>query len=307
MEDLRNTLNAFIAEEDKNLLMRNDAIGRTRLWITIAILAALGGAVVLAYVLFSRTERQVSALTRSRSELNTQRDALAQRVLERTAALEESQAHAQRERERVETLLKDTNHRIGNSLATVSSLLGLQMMRSNSVEVKNALEAARLRVHAIASSHRRLRLGDDLESTRADEFLHAVLDDLESTHEGTDPVKFEHEFADIWIRSRDATTLGIILGELVTNALKHAFPEGRGGTISVRLFRDEAGIATLEVSDDGLGPSDKANFDDGGLGSVIVRQLAQQFGGNPVYEKSPTGGLRVSVSLPKITTETTPA
>ncbi|WDR05000.1 CHASE3 domain-containing protein [Devosia rhodophyticola] len=303
MEDLRNTLNAFIAEEDKNLLMRNSAIAGTRLWITVAILAALVGAVALTYVLFNRTERQVSALTRSQNELNSQREALALRVLERTAELEESQAHAQRERERVETLLKDTNHRIGNSLATVSSLLGLQMMRSTSDEVKNALEAARLRVHAIASSHRRLRLGDDLETTRADEFLHAVLDDLESTHEGTDPVRFVQDFEDISISSRDATTLGIILGELVTNALKHAFPEGRKGTISVRLFRDEAKIATLEVSDDGMGPSEKTNLDDGGLGSVIVRQLTQQFGGKPAYEKNELGGLRVRVPLPKIAAE----
>src|SRR5690606_7440274 len=81
-------------------------------------------------------------------------------------------------RQRVEALLQDTNHRVGNSLATVSSLLALQVMRSRSDEVRDALEAARLRVHAIASAHRRLRLGDDLESASASEFLTAVIEDI---------------------------------------------------------------------------------------------------------------------------------
>lgn len=300
MGGLRATLNAFIAEEDQNLLDRNNAIAVSRLWLIIAILAALAGAVVLTYALFTRTQKQVSDLARSKFELNEQRDALAQRVRERTAELEESQAHAERERARVETLLQDTNHRIGNSLATVSSLLGLQMMRSKSDEVKQALEAARQRVHAIASSHRRLRLGDDMETTDAAEFLGAVLDDLQSTYEGTDTVQFTRDLDAISISSRDATTLGIVLGELVTNALKHAFPEGRSGVVDVRLFRNSEGMTTLEVTDDGQGPPDDVVLNEGGLGSMIVRQLAQQFGGQPIYARCERGGLRVTVPLPKI-------
>ena len=81
---------------------------------------------------------------------------------ERTLEAEEARRHAERERERVEALLQDTNHRIGNSLATVSSLLGLQLTRTKSDEVRKALEAAQSRVQAIASGHRRLRLGPDL-------------------------------------------------------------------------------------------------------------------------------------------------
>ena len=100
--------------------------------------------------------------------------------------------------------------------------------------------------------------------------------------------------------ARDATTLGILVAELVTNAVKHAFPAGRGGTITVTLKRDEAGVPTLKVLDDGVGLPGEQLPGDGGLGSVIVRQLATQFGGQPHYERRSGGGLSVSVSLPGI-------
>ncbi|MEO5806361.1 CHASE3 domain-containing protein [Devosia sp.] len=300
MSNLRTTLDEFVAQEDQRLLERNQSIAATRLMLVVAILVALASAVVLTYVLFNRTQRQVSAMARSQDALFGQRDALTQRVQERTAELEQSQAHALRERERVETLLMEANHRIGNSLATVSSLLGLQMMRTRSPEIKEALEAARQRVHAIASAHRRLRLGDDLETTDAAEFLSAVLDDLQGNYSNIEAVQFTRALEPISIYARDATTLGILVSELVTNSLKHAFPEGRSGTIAVRLFRDPVGVATLEVSDDGQGVSDEALLSEGGLGSVIVKQLAQQFGGKPVYAVADQGGLQVTVAVPKI-------
>ncbi|MNL51917.1 Blue-light-activated histidine kinase 2 [compost metagenome] len=102
------------------------------------------------------------------------------------------------------------------------------------------------------------------------------------------------------VGARDATTLGILVGELVTNAVKHAFPGGRSGTITVSLKRDEAGVPRLTVLDDGVGISGEHLPGDGGLGSVIVRQLANQFGGEPHYERRSGGGLSVSVSLPGI-------
>ncbi|RYE71680.1 MAG: histidine kinase, partial [Oxalobacteraceae bacterium] len=229
MSEIRGTLDDFIAEENQKLALRNDAIDQSRIWLVGTIIAALGAAVCLAYALMARTQKQVSAMARRQQGLLYQNEALEAEIAERTRAIEEARAHAERERQRVEALLQDTSHRIGNSLATVSSLLALQLMRTRSDEVRGALEAARLRVHAIASAHRRLRLGDDMESASADEFLSAVLEDIATTQTDSGRITIEGKIERIEVSARDATTLGILVGEFVTNALKHGFPDGRRG------------------------------------------------------------------------------
>lgn len=300
MDEVRSALDRFIAEEDQKLRDRNQSIDDSRRGLVAAIVAALAGATILAYALFTRTQREVNALALNRNLLRSENEVLEAHVLERTQALEEARAHADNERKRVEALLQDTNHRIGNSLATVSSLLGLQLMRSQSDEVRQALEAARSRVHAIASAHRRLRLGDDLETACADDFLDAVLEDLAVTVAGANAVTISGAIDPIVIRSRDATTVGILVSELVTNALKHGFPDGRTGSVAVRLKRDDAGVPVLTVMDDGVGVAPEVELGEGGLGSVIIKQLATQFGGAPSYVRRDDGGIAVVVPLPAL-------
>jgi two-component sensor histidine kinase/CHASE3 domain sensor protein len=300
MDSLRDTLERFISEENQKLFERNQRIEQSRRGLVGSIIVALAGAVLLAYALFIRAQREVRALARSKDQLRSENEVLEAHVLDRTQALEDARAHAERERHRVEALLQDANHRIGNSLATVSSLLGLQLLRSTSEEVRAALEAARSRVHAIASAHRRLRLGEDLESVRADEFLEAVIEDIALTATDAKAVALVGQFDPIILGARDATTIGILVGELVTNAYKHGFAEGQGGTIAVSLRRDGAGIPVLGVVDDGKGPPQGQELGEGGLGSVIVKQLAQQFGGSPHYERGARGGLSVYVPFPAI-------
>ncbi|WEK05078.1 MAG: CHASE3 domain-containing protein [Candidatus Devosia phytovorans] len=302
MGGLQDALQQFVGEENSKLLDRNRQIDESRRWLVGSIITALAAAVILTYALLSRSQRKVSELALSADLLHSENEVLEAHVIDRTQALEEARAHAEQERQRVEALLQDANHRIGNSLATVSSLLGLQMLRSKSDEVKEALEGARSRVHAIASAHRRLRLGNDLETASADEFLGAVLEDIAVTATTARNVTMRSDFDPIVVNARDATTIGILVGELVTNALKHAFPDGREGTILVSL-KDEAGVPVLRVADDGVGLGEGHAMGEQGLGSVIVVQLSNQFGGAPVYERREQGGLSVSVPMPGLGNE----
>jgi two-component sensor histidine kinase/CHASE3 domain sensor protein len=300
MAEVSKTLEDFIAEEDAKLASRNAAIDQTRIGLLVALIAALAAAAILAYALLMRTQHQVSALTQRHRGLVSQNEALEAEVAERTRDIQEARAHAERERQRVEALLQDTNHRIGNSLATVSSLLALQMMRSKSESVRTALEAARLRVHAVASAHRRLRLGDDLETASADEFLSAVLEDIAETQTDGGRINLRGELAPIEVSARDATTLGILVGELVTNALKYAFPGERKGDIIVTFGRDEAGVPVLTVRDTGVGMPPEDTAGEPGLGSVIIRQLSEQFGGKPSYRTPTDGGTEITIGLPQL-------
>lgn len=295
---IRDAVAAFVAEEDAALVERNAAMDAYRNGLVAALLVALSGAALLAYMLFNRAQTQVTSLARTQSTLIGEKEELEHRVHERTAELEEARAHAERERQRVEALLQDTNHRIGNSLATVSSLLGLQMNRSRSDEVKAALDAARARVQAIASGHRRLRLGSDLETTQAEDFLSEVVEDLRSALPAGGRIGLETRLEPLTIPARDATTLGIMVGELVTNAVKHAFPGERAGRVVVVFETGGEGTPVLAVEDDGEGIGPDAVETGGGLGATIIRQLALQFGGEPHYMPGRDGGTRVEVSLP---------
>ncbi len=298
MGRIRTSLRQVIGEEDDSLVERNGRMELYRQLLVFTILAALASAAILAYALLSRTQKKVAALSEEQSVLRSQNVELEEHIRARTAEVEDARGHAERERARLETLLQDTNHRIGNSLATVSSLLGLQLARTGSDEVRNALEAAQLRVQAIASGHRRLRLGADLETTDAAEFLADVIDDLAVTVPPGKPVQFKKYLQEMIIPARDATSLGIVVSELVTNAVKHAFAEGQGGTILVRFERPAGGVTQLTVEDDGRGLV--AGSQDG-LGALIVMQLARQFGGGePEYRQRDGGGTSVTVQLPRL-------
>ncbi len=221
---------------------------------------------------------------------------------ERTAELEKERAIAERERRRVEVLLQDSNHRIGNSLATVSSLLGLQLRQTRSEEARAALSAARDRVQTVSTAHRRLRLGEDMESTRIDEFLETVIADIRNAIGVDRKISFQTDFAPIDLKARDVTTVGIILGELITNAVKHAFKGRDEGQIAVSFkYDDKTGIPALIVEDNGVGwqRDDAENAKErSGLGTLVVEQLCMQFGEKPVYEISESGsGTRVIVRL----------
>ncbi len=299
MERIRTVLRQVIGEEDDKLIERNGRMEFYRQVLVATILAALGAAAILAYALLSRTQRKVVALAQQQNRLRSANEELEAHVRERTAEVEEARGHAERERARLETLLQDTNHRIGNSLATVSSLLGLQLARTSSDEVRNALEAAQRRVQAIASGHRRLRLGADLETTDAAEFLADVIDDLAAQMPPGKPVTFEKHLEPMIIPARDATTLGIVVSELVTNALKHAFTAGQAGTVAIRFERPEGGVTSLTVEDNGSGIA--AGDGQEGLGALIVKQLARQFGGTePEYRAREGGGTAITVRLPRL-------
>lgn len=297
MEDLAGTVAQFIESEEQQLVERNARINRMRNWMTATSIVALVSAALLGFLLFSRIQRYARALFEGQTALRSEKEILEQRVRERTAELEEERRIAERERQRVESLLQDTNHRIGNSLATVSSLLGLQMRQTRSEDARAALAAARDRVQTVSTAHRRLRLGEDMETTRVDEFLDMVIGDIRQAIGKDRDIRFETDFAPLDLKARDATTIGIILGELITNAIKHAFRGRREGRISVSLQPDGSDVPVLVVEDDGVGWNGVSE-EKGGLGMLVIEQLCTQFGERPVYSKANGGaGTRVTVRL----------
>ncbi len=305
MDDIRLLVRHMLENEDRKQIEREAVLSRWTRVSTLAIAASALAALVLVAVTFRLGQRQYRVSEDTRVKLAEAKNRLEAEVERRTAEAEAARTEAVIEKERavaersrVELLLQDVNHRVGNNLAMVSSMLGLQISAARDADTKRQLRAAQERVATIANAQRRLRLRDDLSSTRADEIVDSVLQDLRATLGSDRAIEIETRLEPIVMDGRDAIHLAILINEIAMNAVKHAFGTSEGGRILVALRRAEQGIH-LAVEDDGRGML-KADGGAPGLGTKLVTRLARQFGGEPVVSARPGGGTRVELSLPDL-------
>ncbi|UZE46684.1 response regulator [Rhodopseudomonas sp. P2A-2r] len=191
----------------------------------------------------------------------------------------EAEVHASRDRyaalaaER-EVLLREVNHRVGNSLQIIASLLHLQANSSSDDDVKVALTNAMGRVAAVAQVHRRLYTSHDLKSVLLNQYLEALLEDLRRSAEGNRMSRLTLKAEQMEIDPDRAVAIGIIVNELVMNAVKYAYPDG-AGPIHVVLSADGDDIM-LSITDDGVGLNVKLDPRSTGMGQRIVNAMANK-------------------------------
>ena len=190
---------------------------------------------------------------------------LERKVQERTRELE-------LERRRVEHILADMSHRLGNNLSMISSYLLLQARRTKDDEARDALHDVHQRIASVASAQRRLQVNSATAAVDVQPYVEAILNDIRSNLVRGE-VSLEASAVPIEMRGDDAVALGVIINELITNALKYAFPDGQG-RVCVAIFKKDGNVV-LEVSDDGRGYGDV----EGGLGSLVVRSMVSALGG----------------------------
>ncbi len=209
----------------------------------------------------------------------------------------EAEVHASRDRyaalaaER-EVLLREVNHRVGNSLQIIASLLHLQANSSTQEDVKAALTNAMGRVAAVAQVHRRLYTSHDLKSVLLNQYLGALLDDLRRSAEGNRMSRLTSKADPVEIDPDRAVAIGIIVNELVMNAVKYAYPDG-AGSIHVELNVQGEEIA-LSIADDGVGLNAKADPRSTGMGQRIVAAMAVKLGAS-VERDAGHAGTRIVV------------
>ena len=202
-------------------------------------------------------------------------------------------------RERAETLLREVNHRVANSLALVGSFVFMQQrtLHDDNVEARSALADVQVRISAIAQIHRRLYTSDDVNVIDMDAYLEGLVEELAAalSSDGQQrPITLDVE--PVRMATDRAVSLGVIVTELVTNACKYAYAEGQPGEIRVALKRAEATLC-LTVEDDGKGIEVESMPKGTGLGTRIVRAMAQSLqaiqSSDPAYR-----GTKVIFSMP---------
>jgi PAS domain S-box-containing protein len=179
-----------------------------------------------------------------------------------------------------EVLLKEIHHRVKNNLQIVSSMLNLQMGQIKDPDARDLFQESQSRVRSIALFHEKLYESKDLARVDIAEYLKGLSTGLFATY-GIDPdqVVLSARIDDIPMGVDAAISCGLIVNELLSNALKHAFPEGRRGEVRIELH-DEGPQVMLEVTDNGIGFPRALDFQSQNtLGLRLVRILAEQLRG----------------------------
>jgi Signal transduction histidine kinase len=189
-------------------------------------------------------------------------------------------------------LQREADHRVKNTFQLISSLILLQGRRAPYENTRQALASVQRRVIAVAAAHRNVSRESGVEQVD----LAVLVRELAGAIAGVtarDGVDIALDLAPIVINARDAAPLALIVNELLGNALSHAFPDGRGGRVTVTLQASQDGF-DLTVADDGVGAPGGGPV---GFGRTIVQLLAQQLHATlSTVETQP--GLRVTVSVP---------
>jgi two-component sensor histidine kinase len=191
-------------------------------------------------------------------------------------------------------LLREMAHRTKNNLAMVCSLLRIQARASDSEQTQGSLLAAAGRVQVMADVNDFLRESRHGRMVDMSAYLDELCQKLADALRGTQPVAIRVEAENIELPAEKAVPIGIIVNELVTNSFKYAFPEGRPGTVSVSLRRQEEDVV-ITVEDNGIG-CDETAVD--GLGSRLMQMMTQQLHGALTREPTEVGckaSLRVKI------------
>ncbi|MDH7510611.1 MAG: MASE3 domain-containing protein [Methanolinea sp.] len=238
--------------------------------------------------------RDVTEKKLMESEILSLNRNLEQRVAERTEELRKANVLLQEEvaqRKKAEedlkrtldertVILRELYHRVKNNMQIIISMMNLQLRKIGDPAVRHLMEETQNRVRAMALVHEMLYKSENLSEINLAQYIPLLVNQIfSSTDTRSQRIAKSIEVGDIMVTIDKAIPLGLIINELVTNSLTHAFPEGRQGSIGIRVRKKDHAIA-IRVSDDGTGIPEDFNWKEPPtLGLRIVLSLVGQLRG----------------------------
>ena len=224
-------------------------------------------------------------------------DAMAETIVARDASLHESLAQK-------DALLREIHHRVKNNLQVITSLLSLQQRAMTDPAARAAMSDTRQRISAMALIYRALYQGADLRRVELRGFLEELIAQLiVSDQESSGAVRTNLEADDLVIHPDKLAPLALFAVEAITNAQKHAFAGGRGGSLSVS-FRVVGEDAELEIADDGPGATQPRLS--AGVGRTLMVAFARQLHGRAEIVTNESGGVTARLIFPIPDAQTVP-
>ena len=244
----------FVTDVIEHAVLPQYHLGRVGWFLTTALATVLSYPV--ARIVLYRLEASHNRLILQNQELQEQSSRLAQ------------------ESERLALAVQEAHHRIKNNLQSVASLLMWQQRQEKSTQ--EIITDSVNRIRAIATVHDLLTRDSQFDMVNAGDVVRRLGSSLLVSMEGEGEVVMDVAVEDVFTHSRAATSIALIVTELILNALKHGFPNHGAGKIRVKLSR-ENGVATLRVSDDGVGLPEGFDLErDAGTGLNIATSLARE-------------------------------
>ncbi len=201
-----------------------------------------------------------------------------------------------------DALLKEVHHRVKNNMQVVSSLLNLQLDFLPDAQARPFIVDTQSRIAAMALVHEKLYQSDDLAWVDFADYLRELTENIAASFSpSASEIRFTLEADEIRLAIDAAIPCGLIINELVSNAYKHAFPDGRTGAVNVVLKRRSPGFIVMRVADTGRGiPLGLDLRRTESLGMQLVFTLAQQIQGEIEIKSSPGEGTVFELTVPEI-------
>lgn len=196
-----------------------------------------------------------------------------------------------------EILLKEVHHRVKNNLQVVISLLNLQSRQTPDLN-PSSLRESQSRIQAMAFVHEQLYRYEKLSKIDFDRYVHELVAYLIEMYQAKQrKILFDQKIDPFDLVVDQAIPCGLVINEIVSNSLKHAFPEGRAGKIRIRMWLGQGNTVCLQIDDDGVGLPEDFDFQQvSSLGLQLVNRLTQQLGGD--FSIHSEGGTIVECSFP---------
>ena len=180
-----------------------------------------------------------------------------------------------------EVLLQEIHHRVKNNMQIVVSLLRLQSYTAKNKKLEDMFKVAQNRIRSMAIIHEKLYQSKDFARIDFALYIQSLTTHLMQIYQ-IDPkqITLKTDVKDVHLDINQGVPVGLLINELVSNALKHAFPKGKKGEISLKFYTDKKGKKTLIVSDNGIGFPEKVNIrKPETLGLQMIKDLTKQIGG----------------------------
>lgn len=263
------------SQVQETLLLKEKVIRNLIIAVTIILIIFL----VFVYSRYQHKKTTTVRLEGQQKEINKQNTSLKRLVDEK------------------EWLLKEIHHRVKNNLQIIISLLNTQSQYLNNQDAIEAIRNSRQRMYSMSLIHQRLYQTDHPDRIDMYWYLPELISYMKDGFETRDRIQFRVECDHVELDVMQAVPLGLILNEAISNALKYAFPDGKRGTITVRL-KMEDDTCTLHISDNGVGISDTDKLTQtGSLGMSLMYGLADQLDGNfDISDNAP--GVSITLTFP---------
>lgn len=194
-----------------------------------------------------------------------------------------------------EVLLAEIHHRVKNNLAVMSGLMRLQIEETQNEEARSTLERNAERIHSMAMIHNSLYQQEKLNDIDLGTYVSKLVEEIKTSYLSSNSnVSINTELDAISLPVSIAIPCGIIINEILINAIKHAFPEEKSGSVNVVLKKSSSGVS-LTISDNGVGF--QKDVQSQSLGMNLIHSLSEQIDGDISVESIPNEGSTIKLTF----------